>query len=525
MINKISNGMQVRPVVIKNQSKTIDYKPAMMSNLGKDSVSFGGINAGAAKLANSEEIAKVVSVARDVVGKKSKDVNKLISSAVSETLEGKSGAAVKQLSEKNSNIGTAIKTIADSVQKMASGEINDEIKTAQEMGKVKTLEKAKAALTPDGINSRAMGILSSTLEDYKAVEGGKFLKNENVHKVLKAANDNSAVFNAAFALGLAGVLRPATIYALPSKNKDDNAYAAGHSISSGLIGFGVSMLFNNPIAKAIKNVKANPEKYLKEDTIKNLGEVTKNGLAGKKVDIATKYINLGSELAIGIPQACLTIALVPIVLKNVFHLEKGKGKKADQQQNNTAQAQVQNDSKSAKKVGFAGAKKINPITHLISKGVAAVMNNKVAQGLFNKTAKSDMNIVQHLSAAKGLLISGMYAYRTLTNDKLDSERKRTLAINQIGVSLVSTVLGYTFSIGAGKKIDKIAEKFMAANIKTVTDSHKMNTLVGGIKAASSLMIFSTVYRYLSPVLVTPIANKLGEFINQKHAEQNQSQKA
>ena len=149
------------------------------------------------------------------------------------------------------------------------------------------------------------------------------------------------------------------------------------------------------------------------------------------------------------------------------------------------------------------------------------MNNKKAQKLFDKTAKSDTNIVQHLSAAKGVLISGMYAYRTLTNDKLDPERKRTLAINQIAVSAVSTILGYTFSVGANKKIDKFAEKFMAANMNTVKDAHKMSGLVGGIKAASALMIFSTVYRYLSPVLVTPIANKIGAMVNAKHAEKTE----
>lgn len=520
MINKISSGIQAAPVLNKTPQKVANYQTPAMLAPKHDSISFGGINAKAAKLANSEEIAKVVNVARDVVGKKAKDVNKLVSSAVSEVMNGQTGEAVKKLSEKNADIVPAIKTIAAKVHGIAGGDIIKEVKTAKDMGKTKTLAKAMSNLTSDGIKARAMGVLGSTLEDFKGVEGGKLLKNEKFHKILNSANANSAVFNAAFALGLAGILRPATIYAMPTKNKDDNAYAAGHSISSGLIGFAAAMLVNNPVSNAIKNVKKNPTKYLNEDTIKNLGKVTKNGLGGNKVDIATKYINLGTELLFAIPQACLTIALVPVMLKKVFGLEKGKGKvKPEQQQ------PVQKDEK---KVSFGGSAeaKVGPIKHLLSKAVAAIMNNKHAQKLFTKTAKSDVNIVQHLSAAKGVLISGMYAYRTLTNDKLEPERKRTLAVNQIAVSAVSTILGYTFSVGANKKIDKFAEKFMAANMNTVKDAGKMGSLISGIKAASSLMIFSTVYRYLSPVLVTPIANKIGAIINAKHAEKaEQSQKA
>lgn len=511
MINRISSGMQ-SVQIMKAQPKTADYQTPMMNTPQHDSVSFGGINAKAAKLANTEEIAKVVNVAREVVGKKAKDVNKLVSSAVGEMMNGNAGEAVKKLSEKNAEIVPAIKTIAAKAHGIAGGQLVEEVKAAKALGKT-------AKFTSQDVAKRAMGVVGSALEDFKAVEGGKFLKNPKLHGILESANANSAVFNAVFALGLAGILRPATIYAMPTKNKDDNAYAAGHSISSGLIGFAAAMLVNNPVSKAIKNVTKNPTQYLKDETIQNLGKITKDGLKGKKVDIATKYINLGTELAFAIPQACLTVALVPVMLKKVFGLEKGKSKKVAEQ------PQQQTD----KKVSFSGAqadgKKVGVIKNLLSKGIAAVMNNKHAQKLFDKTAKSDANIVQHLSAAKGVLISGMYAYRTLTNDKLDPERKRTLAINQIAVSAVSTILGYTFSVGANKKIDKFAEKFMAANLNTVKDVHKMNSLIGGIKAASSLMIFSTVYRYLSPVLVTPIANKIGAAINAKHAEQNKAQKA
>jgi hypothetical protein len=36
-----------------------------------------------------------------------------------------------------------------------------------------------------------------------------------------------------------------------------------------------------------------------------------------------------------------------------------------------------------------------------------------------------------------------------------------------------------------------------------------------------MMIFGTVYRYLSPVLVTPIANKIGNYMSEKKAAKAQ----
>lgn len=508
MIKQISNGSQSVPVALGLKTKNIQtpvVKPVLSKGTlskisNNDTVSFGAINP-AAKLANSESLAKVITKAREVVGKKGKEATKLVTTALQDVMaDNLAGESVKKLAQKDATIVSFLQSVASEAKDAVKGSKAEEL------------------------TSKAMGVINSAISDYSAVEGGKFLKSKGLHKFLELANTNQAVFDSLFALGLAGVLRPATIYALPAKNKDDNAYAAGHSISSGLIGFGMSLLINAPVAKAMKNVKENASKYLKSDTIDKMGKVVGGQLTGKNVDIATRYVNMIPKLAFAVPQACLTVALVPPLLKNVFGIEKGKTKAKDQVSGKVevqAKTQVQSKEQSneGKKISFGGAnvnaKKIGLVQNLLSKAVAAVMNNKFAQKVVEKTAKSDINIVKHLTALSGVLISGMYVVRTLKNDKLDSERKSTLAINQAAVSVVSTVLGYTFDKVANTKIEKFIEKFQAANLSK--GAEKLSEYAGGIKAAASMMIFGTVYRYLSPVLVTPIANKIGSIVNEQRA--------
>ena len=489
MINQVSNSFQTMTTTGKVQSKVENRYYSKTIGLSKDSVSFGGL--GAAKLANSDSLKALVKAGRELVGGKYKQVSKVVADAAQEVLNPGSGVseAAKKFAQKNQTI------------------LNTFVKEAGDVAKEGATKLDNAAF-----QKKAMEMVNAALESYPSVEKGKFLKSKGLHKFLEMANSNQAVFSAAYAILLACILRPITIFSLPAKNKEDNAYSAGHSISSGLIGFAASMLINNPVAKAVKNVKNNPDKYLG----KSFDYVKKNAegqLSGKNMDIATRYMNMIPEIAFAVPKACVTVALVPIILKNVFGLEKGKSKKVAQQPQQPQQAK--------KDVAFKGAspKKVGFVTDLLSKGVAKVLKSKTAQKIIDKTAASDFNIVKHLSALNGLIISGMYVTRTLNNDKLDPERKQTLAINQASVSVVSTILGYSFDKIANKQIDKFIQRFQAANYGK--GAAKLSEYAGGVKAAASMMIFGTVYRYLSPVLVTPIANKLGNMLQERKAAKAQ----
>lgn len=140
-----------------------------------------------------------------------------------------------------------------------------------------------------------------------------------------------------------------------------------------------------------------------------------------------------------------------------------------------------------------------------------ILSTDTMAKIIKKTEKSKM--VAHISCATSLIISGLYMHQTLKNKKLDNKKKVTLAINQGSVAVLSAFMGYTIDSYINKAIDKyrIPEKFIAAN----ASNPKIGKYVDGIRCAIPLIVFGTVYRFLTPVLVTPIANWLGDKVTKK----------
>lgn len=158
---------------------------------------------------------------------------------------------------------------------------------------------------------------------------------------LSLAEENNVAFSATFALLLTCILRPAAIVALPGdkKNNDDKKYAAAHSIASGVIGFVVATAVSSPISAALKKVLAEPSMYIKAKDKKYynnddvLYEKAKKA-AVKRADYlecsmkmsktANTWITRSVDVLMAIPKACITIALIPPILKYIFGYEKKK---------------------------------------------------------------------------------------------------------------------------------------------------------------------------------------------------------
>ena len=102
-----------------------------------------------------------------------------------------------------------------------------------------------------GINmNRAAATISSTAEP--------LLKDNWFDKLLKLCDKHTVIAQNLVALVLAATLRPLAIMSLPGKkNKEDKEYAAGHSISSGVIGFGFSSIVMYPLGQAVEKTKRN----------------------------------------------------------------------------------------------------------------------------------------------------------------------------------------------------------------------------------------------------------------------------
>ena len=196
--------------------------------------------------------------------------------------------------------------------------------------------------------------------------GGGLFKKKWFDKFLRYADAHNIGCSALMSLLLAGIVRPATIMSLPGeKDKEDKIYASGHSIASGVIGFVFSTILTTPLDQALKklfedakgklpipkggipkgedrskytkfNMGILNKKYLRLAELKKMA-ATENEKKAIKQQINALELSIKNipEWIIAVPRAMLTIALIPLVLKYVFGLEKKKKPDAPQMQNNT----------------------------------------------------------------------------------------------------------------------------------------------------------------------------------------------
>lgn len=190
---------------------------------------------------------------------------------------------------------------------------------------------------------------------------------------------------------------------------------------------------------------------------------------------------------------------------------------------------IKNAPVSNKNISFEGIREPKQLTSLIkyiSKGFAKLIDSKPAIKLFEKTNNNEglsKNLFSHLIVFGSTLLSGMYVVKTANNKNLDKDKRRTLAINQGFVFVVSTVMAYTFDSMLAKKVKATTAKFKKINAK----DPNLKSYVKGISKGKSIIIIGTVYRFLAPVAVTPIANYIGNKIienNKKVKEQKQLNK-
>ena len=85
---------------------------------------------------------------------------------------------------------------------------------------------------------------------------------------------------------------------------------------------------------------------------------------------------------------------------------------------------------------------------------------------FIDKTKNVKNMTTHMSALGATLISGMYTIRTLQNDKLDPEKRKTLALNDVMTWGISTAGSYFLDHRLGKWCDGVTTRFVANYVDT-----------------------------------------------------------
>lgn len=157
-------------------------------------------------------------------------------------------------------------------------------------------------------------------------------------------------------------------------------------------------------------------------------------------------------------------------------------------------------------------KGMDNLTNGMARGFAHFLHLEPIERFVEKTKNNDL-LTAHLSALTSVVLSGFYMQKTLENKQLDPEKRRTLAINQGAVWVVSTASSYTLERIIRNDLKDFTDKFLIANLKE--DIPKLAKYKSGIKAASQLMIFGVMYRFIAPVLVTPLANHIGNKLQEK----------
>lgn len=265
------------------------------------------------------------------------------------------------------------------------------------------------------------------------------------------------------------------------------------------------------------------QEYLNKDKV----NVISNKTFGWLPDILTR-----------IPVAAGTIYLIPFVLKNVFHLEKSK--KHDDKQKDIVKPEINNkpqpaEAKSAQ-VAFKG-KKESALGRWISKFYGKyygkkVMNSEKIQNVSEKLAKIPGEMTEHMATLGSILTSATYMYKTLNNKDLDSDKRKTLAVNQGLCCVIPTIGAYTvskllskFRKNAEYKYCGLKEQQIALGQISKEEAKELKKTFGaklqGFNALTQLITFTLIYRYVTPVVITPIANWIGRKLNGEDKKEEQ----
>ena len=309
-------------------------------------------------------------------------------------------------------------------------------------------------------------------------------------------------------------------------------------------------------------------KEVEGSLIKELGtEISDDMLRAEKESAGLlKCLTWIPDLAFRVPIAATTIALIPAILKNVFHLEKKKPQAVKQEDSIKPQEQEVNVNKTENTPAFKGARNIpqdvegnnapafkgapskNPswikkqfkkLTDIIAKFMGELYGKRLieSEGMARASAKlSDVpgGLTQAMSTFGSLITSSVYVQRTLSNKDLDKEKRTTLAVNQGLCFIVPTIAAYIVDKLINEKVKKFeyrlsgikqhdaAEALLKGN-KELSEKilGGLNKNIKGVRILASLSVFTLIYRYATPVLITPIANKIGDWLNLKLKERKE----
>jgi len=185
-----------------------------------------------------------------------------------------------------------------------------------------------------------------------------------------------------------------------------------------------------------------------------------------------------------------------------------------------------------------GEQEVGWLTKILAKTYGKFMlNNKAGRSLsreFTEWDKKDAS--RHFQVIGSLVTSSAYMAATLKNKDIEKKNGRTLAINQGLGFVIPTIAAYTVDSllgGFNKTLEyaysgKVREKIAKGNLSVeqaelATD--KLSKRLKGFRALMPIVTFTMIYRYIVPVAITPLANKMGNWLNAKLDKKEETKQA
>jgi len=323
------------------------------------------------------------------------------------------------------------------------------------------------------------------------------MTNKTILSGLAKLSEHGTSFAAATSLLMTTGVRPLVISVTPDVEKENRQYAMANSIGSGLIKFGIVEAVAIPLEMFIKKIDDNPQKFLKPDTIKFLGKNVKDFANSRSYRMITQTMKLGVGLLTAIPKSMLTVALIPVIMDNLFKHKFGK-------QKNTAPLPNSNfDILKEKNVFFTGR-----ISDAVTSGIVKIIDNKKIQNLAIQHETLDKDIAKHLSAGTDILLTAATCRQTDKSKKIKENRKKALIYNNIISTTVTLTGGYLADAVIKNKTGKLLGRFKELNAA----DPKLLKYLEGINILRPTLIFAGIYYGILPVISTYLSEKIDKYI-------------
>ena len=118
---------------------------------------------------------------------------------------------------------------------------------------------------------------------------------------------------------------------------------------------------------------------------------------------------------------------------------------------------------------------------------------------------------RHMPAALGTWMAGFYVINNLKSNNIPQERKTPLLINDLICTGISVAGGYAISNQIYRFSDELLKRFD----KVLANNPQKAALKSGLKAMVPLVAFSFAFRFLGPIIATPLADKVNKFLIKK----------